>query len=286
MRISTALTITLALALAPRAHADDADDKTKADKAEALFKEGKRHYDIGEYSAAIAEWKESYLLSGAPLILYNIGQAYRLAGNCAQANRFYLNYKRAVVKPDKDLDKNMAKCAGVEPATGDEKPADPKPTEETKPAETKPAETKPAEAKPAETTPAETKPPETKPADAKPADKPAPPPSSAGHGLRVTGIVITSVGAAFEIIALLEALKASSEANSVQEQKGIAWSQALMNHQIAGQNAQNGARIFAAIGGGLAATGLVMWYVGHRKAGHVEVAIAPGAASVGYACAW
>jgi tetratricopeptide (TPR) repeat protein len=276
LTVTITITLALALALATRAHADDADDKTKTDKAEALFKGGKRHFDIGDYTAAITEWKESYLLSGAPLILYNIGQAYRLAGNCAQANRFYLTYKRAVVKPDKDLDKNMAKCAGVEPATGDEKPA------EVKPAEAKPEETKPAETKPAETKPAETKPAETKPAETRPPQ----PASSPGHSLRVAGVVLASVGAAFEIVALLEALKASSESNSVQQQKGVAWSMTLMNHQIAGQNAENAGRVLAAVGGGVAVTGLVMWYVGHRKGGHVEVSLAPGAASVGYACAW
>src|SRR5262249_10282217 len=50
-----------------------------------------------------------------------IAQAYRLSGNCAQANRFYLNYRRVEKHPKNqaELDKAMARCAGVAPATGD-----------------------------------------------------------------------------------------------------------------------------------------------------------------------
>ena len=83
--------IALALAPAARAYADPPDAATLYDE------EGKRHYDIGEYTAAITSWKQSYLLSNEPLLLFNLAQAYRLSGDyCAQANRFYLNYKRAV----------------------------------------------------------------------------------------------------------------------------------------------------------------------------------------------
>jgi tetratricopeptide (TPR) repeat protein len=273
----------LALALAEPARADDADDKAKAEKAEALFKEGKRHFDIGEYAAAITSWKESYLMSGAPLILYNIGQAYRLAGNCAQANRFYLNYKRAVKTADKDLEKNMAKCAGVEPATGDEKP-------EAKPVDVKmiddpsqPTETKPVETKPVETKPVETKPPQDNTIGVtKPVDKST---GSPGKTLRVVGGISIGVGGAFELIALLSAMTASSKANAVAGESGP-WSQKLQNDQVAGQNAAIAGRAFAYIGTPILVTGVVLFFIGRSKgkAKHVEVGIAPGGAQVSYTC--
>src|SRR5262249_28063319 len=102
-----------------RALAEPARDATK--RAAELYDEGKRHYDIGEYPLAIASWKQAYLVSSAPLLLFNLGQAYRLSGDCAQANRFYLNYKRAEPKPKNklELDKAMTKCKGIEPASGD-----------------------------------------------------------------------------------------------------------------------------------------------------------------------
>jgi len=112
----------LAIGLGHLARAQPADDdRANATEAAKLYDEGKRHFDIGEYAQAIASWKQSYLRSSAPLLLFNIAQAYRLSNNCAQANRFYLNYRRSETHPKNqaELDKAMAKCAGVEPATGD-----------------------------------------------------------------------------------------------------------------------------------------------------------------------
>src|SRR5712672_1848725 len=94
-----AIVLTVVLALGRLAGAQPAnptpDDPARAAEAAALYDEGKRHFDIGEYAQAIASWKQSYLRSSAPLLLFNIAQAYRLSGNCAQANRFYLNSRRA-----------------------------------------------------------------------------------------------------------------------------------------------------------------------------------------------
>src|SRR4051794_34647805 len=120
-----AVALAVALALGRSASAQPAspapDDRASAAEAAALYDEGKRHFDIGEYAPAIASWKQSYLRSSAPLLLFNIAQAYRLSGNCAQANRFYLNYRRVEKHPrnQAELDRAMARCAGVEPATGD-----------------------------------------------------------------------------------------------------------------------------------------------------------------------
>jgi len=60
--------------VAATAHADDGKAKAKQ-----LYDEGLRHYNLAEYPDAIASWKESYRLSKAPLLLFNLGQAYRLA---------------------------------------------------------------------------------------------------------------------------------------------------------------------------------------------------------------
>ena len=109
--------VAVAVALGRLAAAQPAapDDRANAAEAAALYDEGKRHFDIGEYAQAIASWKQSYLRSSAPLLLFNIAQAYRLSGNCAQANRFYLNYRRVEKHPrnQAELDRAMAKCAGV-----------------------------------------------------------------------------------------------------------------------------------------------------------------------------
>jgi hypothetical protein len=63
-------------------HAQPAVPQDPTVRARELYLEGKRNYDLADYPRAIAAWKESYTLSGAPMLLFNIGQAYRLAGDC------------------------------------------------------------------------------------------------------------------------------------------------------------------------------------------------------------
>jgi len=67
---------------------------SKKDKAaaKAHFQAGQTAYDAGQYDAAIAEWTEANRLVPAPLVLFNIGQAYRLKGDRQQALNFYMSY--------------------------------------------------------------------------------------------------------------------------------------------------------------------------------------------------
>jgi len=69
---------------------------TQERRAAELYEEGLRQYNVANYDAAIAAFKESYLISEAPELLYNIGQAYRLQipPRCAEALRFYKSYLR------------------------------------------------------------------------------------------------------------------------------------------------------------------------------------------------
>jgi len=64
-------------------------------RARALYDQGMRHYNLGEYDTATDAFKQGYKLSGNPGFLYNIAQAYRLKGDCAQALTFYRSYLRA-----------------------------------------------------------------------------------------------------------------------------------------------------------------------------------------------
>jgi len=64
----------------------------------ALYAKGTTHFNLAEYDQAIDAFKQGYALSAAPGFLYNIAQAYRLKGDCAQAALFYGNYLRA--EPD------------------------------------------------------------------------------------------------------------------------------------------------------------------------------------------
>jgi len=67
-----------------RAQADDAQARSRA-----LYDEGSRAYKAGDYPRAIEKFLAAYDLSHAPAILFNIAQAYRLAGSCDRALEYY-----------------------------------------------------------------------------------------------------------------------------------------------------------------------------------------------------
>jgi hypothetical protein len=54
----------------------------------ALEASGNKHFELAEYDAAIADFKEAYRIGDAPGYLYNIAQAYRLKGDCRNAGIF------------------------------------------------------------------------------------------------------------------------------------------------------------------------------------------------------
>jgi tetratricopeptide (TPR) repeat protein len=66
-------------------------------QARALYEQGLKHYNLAEYDQAIDLFKQAYLQSEAPELLYNIAQSYRLkgAGHCRAAVRFYRSYLAA-----------------------------------------------------------------------------------------------------------------------------------------------------------------------------------------------
>jgi tetratricopeptide (TPR) repeat protein len=76
------------------AHADDATAENKA-LAQERYDAGKRAYDIGDFDAAIVEWKKAYQLFGAPDFLFNIAQACRQKRDYDEAIFFFNAYLRA-----------------------------------------------------------------------------------------------------------------------------------------------------------------------------------------------
>jgi tetratricopeptide (TPR) repeat protein len=78
---------------------------------EALYAEGKVAYDAADYPTAIKKWKQSYKLSGAPGLLLNLGQAYRLNGDCRHA---LASYKEFVAIGPKGDDRALARDFVVE----------------------------------------------------------------------------------------------------------------------------------------------------------------------------
>src|SRR5256885_14666757 len=70
-----------------------------ADPARDHYERGLAKYNLAEFDAAIAEFKQSYELSKAPRLLFNIAQAYRLKKEYESALYFYSTYLRAEPNP-------------------------------------------------------------------------------------------------------------------------------------------------------------------------------------------
>jgi len=262
--------IGLAIALASTsAHADD-----KA-KAKQLYDEGLRHYQVAEYTQAIDVWKQAYLISKKPLLLFNIGQAYRLSGDCKQAQTFYDNYQEAEPNPKNqdELDQAIAACKNA-PAT-EPKPTDTKPaitTTTTPPVETKPVETKPVETKPVETKPVETKPAETTAPLNGGVDLNPGPTKTTGGGKRTIGIIVGIAGVALEGGAIVFAVQGKSKASDAE--KVTTWDQHAMDLQSTGERDNKIAWGLGIAGGAALVAGVVLYVTGGESTEH-GVAIVP-----------
>jgi hypothetical protein len=149
-----------------------------AQKARELFQQGTTFYDLGQFDKAIEAWQAGYREKADPGFLYNIAQAYRVAGDPHKAIFFYKGYLRNSPRAHNRAEVEQ-KIAALQ-----------KQIDEGKPAEPKPAEPKPVRppAPPATTPPpATTVPPATPPpAAAAPPSATTPPPPPPGPSVVVT----------------------------------------------------------------------------------------------------
>ena len=91
MRWCIALSTVLVMVLAGgRALADDGK------LARQHFEDGSRLYDLGKFRDAAREYEEAYKSKPDPALLFNIGQAYRAAGDSEAALTAYKSYLRKV----------------------------------------------------------------------------------------------------------------------------------------------------------------------------------------------
>jgi tetratricopeptide (TPR) repeat protein len=92
MRRKSYASILLILFLATPALADDIGE------ARAHYQKGGKLYDLGKYLDAAKEYEAAYQIKDDPVLLFNIGQAYRLARSYPDAIRAYRSYLRR--RPD------------------------------------------------------------------------------------------------------------------------------------------------------------------------------------------
>jgi len=92
-----AVSLALALMTAP-AIADSAHEVPA--RARALAERGRLSHDRGDYPSAISAFTEAYALAPSPALLFNLAQAYRLAGRCDEAVVMYNRYLASDPDPD------------------------------------------------------------------------------------------------------------------------------------------------------------------------------------------
>jgi tetratricopeptide (TPR) repeat protein len=81
--------ILVAVVLLALTHAVRADESPKA-----IYERATAHFNLGRYQQAAEEYQKVYELHPDPVLLYNIAQAYRLAGDLDKAVFFYKSYVR------------------------------------------------------------------------------------------------------------------------------------------------------------------------------------------------
>jgi tetratricopeptide (TPR) repeat protein len=77
----------------PIPHATEREDENLTD-AKRAYEEGSRHYALGDYAESVTFFRRAYEISAVPALLFDIAQAYRLAGSCSKALEGYRHFVR------------------------------------------------------------------------------------------------------------------------------------------------------------------------------------------------
>ncbi len=244
-----------------------AGDADKLQEAKDHYDRGMAHYELGEFGAAVEEFKAAYALSQAPGLLFNLAQASRLNKDYEQALHFYRTYLR--VRPDAanrdDVEKRIAELEPIvemRRRAEMEKLAAPSPLIAPK---TSAAEDK------AQTV----------------VVRPLPP---SGKGERVAGVVVGVAGVGLLAAGIglgVASLDAQNKLSSLATQMG-SWSPAQASLDQTAQRDAAAASALYVVGGVAVATGVVLYAVGW-KMDRARFAVAPvpgGGAHAVWSCAF
>jgi tetratricopeptide (TPR) repeat protein len=239
----------------------------RADEAALLAKEhyrrGTKLFDLQKYADAAAEYERAYDAKEIPALLYNIGQAYRFAGEHQKALAAYRSYLRH--SPDAP---NRAEVNGyieeVKKALA---------AKQALPAQPQPAPPPPVDAHPTPPPPAQVV--------VTPPEPPKPPPGdpkqlALGRKLRWAGIGVGAVGVAGLVLGGVFAgltVKTNDELNHpAQTNPPPPYDKSLEQH---GRLYQNLTPVMFAVGGVALAGGAALFVVGSKKVQRNRYALAP-----------
>jgi serine/threonine-protein kinase len=236
------------------------------DPADAAYQEARRLYDLREWDAAIAKFKEAYRIRPDAPSLFNIAQSNRLKGDCTEALNFYKTYKRNFPK-EKNIDKVDKFIADMEEC-----------------AKTAPVKTEPVKTEPVKTEPVKTEPVKTEPAKTEPRPDPGPPErSDPGKPKRVAGLVVGGLGVVSlgaSVFFGLRARTASKDAEAAM--MGETWNPSI---ETRGETAARNGKIAVGVGVALVGTGVVLYILG-RKSSDESAAVGVVPSSDGATLVW
>ncbi len=231
--------------------------------AEAHYSQGMKQYTLGHFPEAIEEFEKAYDLKPEPIFLFNIAQSHRNNKNAERAMFFYRRYLEAepraknraeVEKRIKEMEKSLAEererlaPPPVQPVPVAPRPPPPPPVVAPLPL-----------------------PPEPPPPVAPPTTSAANP----GHGLRIAGIVVGSVGLAGIGAGIAFGVY---QANLHDQAFRGTFDQTKLNSSNTFETIEF---ISFGVGGAALATGIVLYIVGASSSGHDQTVsfvplLAPG----------
>lgn len=220
---------------------------------------GTRAYELGLYDEAIAEYMAAYKAKDDPALLFNLGQAHRLAGHPAEALRFYKTYLAKLPEASNRAD--------VESKIRDLREL----VEKQKPPQAEPAAVAPASSQPASTRPT---PPESLPGGTSVASdvgvgspvaatvKEVPgAPAQPGRGKKLAGVVLAAGGVALVgtgIAFAVLAKRASDQLTQLDQSRGVF----DPSKESAGRRDQVLEGVFIGVGAAALATGAILYFLG------------------------
>ena len=257
-------------------------DENKA-KAKALYDKGIGHYNLGEFDAAIAAFKEAYGLTSAPGLLFNIAQSFRLKKDYEQATYFYTTYLR--IKPDAANRADVeARLQEMEQLIQAQKAQDVKPPVDTVGPDGGESGTKPTTTTTTTTTQPQTvqtsqpNPATTTPVDNGEALKSA-------KTLKIAGLATGGAGVALLATGFIFGSMASGASDDLDDlnTNGGTWDQDTYD---SGRRNNKIAIVSFVLGGAAVVTGGVLYYLGMSKEKQATVAITPTPGGAFAGAAW
>ncbi|MBN2575077.1 MAG: hypothetical protein JXP73_10990 [Deltaproteobacteria bacterium] len=223
------------------------------------YMKGTRAYELGLYDEAIAEYMAAYKIKDDPALLFNLGQAHRLANHPAEALRFYRTYL-AKVPTATNRAEVEAKMAEMRRQLEVQRQAPPQPVAE-KSAESPAPAAPPVQASPASAPPSIA--PAVVPAPVLVAQPSASETPRPGRGLRIGGIATAAGGLALVgagIVFGVLAKQAADDLTKLDEQRGVF----DPSKESAGQRDEVLSGVFLGVGAAAVAAGAVFYVLGAR----------------------